>query len=83
MITSDLSLSCSNLVRLFEQNKKVVVVVTLLLRVNDEFDGIWTSCGLRRRFRSCYGGFGFYSLLDIMTKMVWSQGGHTVLFSDN
>ena len=51
--------------------------VTLLLRVNDEFDGIWTSCGLRRRFRSCYGGFGFYNHSDIMTKMVWSQGGHT------
>ena len=50
--------------------------VTLLLRVNDEFDGIWTSCGLRRRFRSCYGGFGFYNYSDIMTKMVWSQGGH-------
>ena len=50
--------------------------VTLLLRVNDEFDGIWTSCGLRRRFRSCHGGFGFYNHSDLMTKMVWSQGGH-------
>ena len=28
------------------------------------------------RFRSCYGGFGFYNHWDIMTKMVWSQGGH-------
>ena len=51
----------------------------MLLRVNDEFDGIWTSCGLRRRFRSCYGGFGFYNQSDIMTKMVWSQGGHIKL----
>ena len=24
----------------------------------------------------CYGGFGFYNHSDIMTKMVWSQGGH-------
>ena len=50
--------------------------VTLLLRLNDEFDGIWTSCGLRPRFRRGYGGFGFYNHSDIMTKMVWSQGGH-------
>ena len=34
--------------------------VTLLLRLNDEFDGIWASCGLRRRFRRGYGDFGFY-----------------------
>ena len=50
--------------------------VTQLLWLNDEFDGIWTSCGLRRRFRRGYGGFGFYDHLDIMTKIVWSQGGH-------
>ena len=50
--------------------------ITLLLRLNDEFDGIWTSCGLRRRFRRGYGDFGFYDHSDIMTKMVWSQGGH-------
>ena len=36
----------------------------------------WTSCGLRRRFRRGYGDFGFYDHSDIMTKMVWSQGGH-------
>ena len=28
--------------------------------LNDEFDGIWTFCGLRRRFSSCYEGFGLY-----------------------
>ena len=50
--------------------------VTLLLRLYDEFHGVWTSCGLRRRFKSCYGSFGFYDHSDIMTKMVWSQGGH-------
>ena len=50
--------------------------VTPLLWLNDEFDGIWTSCDLRRRFRCGYGGFGFYNHSDIMTKMVWSQGGH-------
>ena len=50
--------------------------VTLLLRLKDALDGIWTSCGLRRQFRSCYGGFSFYNHSDIMTKMVWSQGGH-------
>ena len=49
--------------------------VTLLLWVN-EFDGIWTSCGLQSQFWSCYGGLGFYDHLDIMTKMVWSQCGH-------
>ena len=48
--------------------------VTLLLRLNDEYDGIWTSCGLRRRFRRGYGDFGFYDHSDIMIKMVWSQG---------
>ena len=47
-----------------------------LLRLNDEFDGIWTSCGLRPRFSCGYGDFGFYNHSDIMTKMVWSQGGH-------
>ena len=50
--------------------------VTLLLRLNDKFDDIWTSCGLRRRFRHGYGCFGFYDHSDIMTKMVWSQDGH-------
>ena len=44
--------------------------------LNDEFDGVWNSCGLRRRFRSCYGDFGFYDHSGIRTKMVWSQGGH-------
>ena len=53
--------------------------MTLLLRLNDEFDGIWTSCDLRRRFKSCCGGFSFYDHSDIMTKMVWSQGGHIKL----
>ena len=48
---------------------------TLLLRLNDELDGIWTSCGLRRRFRRGYGNFGFYEHSDIVAKMVWSQGG--------
>ena len=48
----------------------------LLLRLNHEFDGIWTSCGLRPRFRCGYGDFGFYHLSYIMTKMVRSQGGH-------
>ena len=33
--------------------------------VNEKFDGIWTSCGLRRRFRCGYGGFGFYDHSDI------------------
>ena len=42
------------------------------LWLNDEFDGIWASCGLRRRFRCGYGGFGFYDHSDIMTKLVWS-----------
>ena len=41
--------------------------------LNDESDGVWTSCGLRRRFRSYYGGFDFYDHSDIMTKMVWSK----------
>ena len=31
---------------------------------------------LRRRFKCGYGGFGFYDHSDIVTKMVWSQGGH-------
>ena len=44
--------------------------------INEKFDGIWTSCGLRPRFRCGYGGFGFYDHSDIMTKMAWSQGGH-------
>ena len=35
-------------------------IVTLLLRLSDEFDGIWTSCDLGRRFRRGYGDFGFY-----------------------
>ena len=47
--------------------------VTLLLRLNDEFDGIWTSCGLRPRFRCGYGDFDFYNHSDIMTTLVWSQ----------
>ena len=47
-----------------------------LLRLNDEFDGIWTSCGLRPRFRCGDGGFGFYNHSDIVIKMVLSQGGH-------
>ena len=51
-------------------------IVTLLLGLNDEFDGIWTSRGLRSRFRHGYGNFGFYDHSNIMTKMVWSQGGH-------
>ena len=50
--------------------------VTRLLRLNDEFDGISTSCRSRFRFRRGYGDFGFYDHSDIMTKMVWSQGGH-------
>ena len=50
--------------------------ITLLLWLNDEFDGIWTSWGLQHRFRCDYDGFGFYDHLDIMIKMVWSQGGH-------
>ena len=36
MITSDLSLSCSNLVRLFKRNKVVVVVVAYQARINEE-----------------------------------------------
>ena len=51
--------------------------VTVLLRLNDEFDKIWSSCGLRSRFRCDYGDFGFYEHSDITNKMVWSQGGHT------
>ena len=50
--------------------------VTLLHQLNDEFDGVWISCGLGHRFRCGYDGFGFYDHLDIMTKMVWSQSGH-------
>ena len=50
--------------------------VTLLHQLNDEFDGVWISCGLRHRFRCGYDGFGFYNHSDIMTKMVWSQSGH-------
>ena len=50
--------------------------VTLLLRLNNEFDDIWTSCGLRRRFRRSYGDFGFYDHLNKMTKMVWSLDGY-------
>ena len=65
-------LYCYNTVLCFTAN------VTLLLRLNDEFDGIWTSFGLRPRFRCGYGAFGFYNHSDIMTKVVWSQGGHTV-----
>ena len=63
-------LYCYNTVLCFPAN------VSLLLRLNDEFDGIWTSCGLRPRFRCGYGDFSFYNHSDIMTKMVWSQGGH-------
>ena len=63
-------LYCYNTVHCFPAN------VTLLLRLNDKFDGIWTSGGLRPRFRCGYGDFGFYNHSDIMTKMVWSQGGH-------
>ena len=55
--------------------------VTLLLRLNDEFDSIWTSCCLLRRFRRGYGDFGFYDHSDIMTKMVWSQKGHITRLS--
>ena len=51
--------------------------VTLLHQLNDGFDGVWISCGLRHRFRCGYDGFGFYDHSDIMTKMVWSQGGDT------
>ena len=50
--------------------------VTLLHQLNDEYDGVWISCGLRRRFRCGYDGFGFYDHSDTMTKMVWSQSGH-------
>ena len=49
---------------------------TLLNQLNDEFYGVWISCGLRHRFRCGYDGFGFYDHSDIMTKMVWSQSGH-------
>ena len=48
----------------------------MFLRLKDEFDGIWTSCGLRRRFRRGYGDFGFCEHLGITTKMVWSHRGH-------
>ena len=47
----------------------------MLLRLNNEFGNIWTSCGLRHRFMRGYGDFGFYDHSDITTKLVWSQGG--------
>ena len=53
-----------------------IAYITQSLRLNDEIDGIWTSCGLRRRFGRGNGDFGFYDDSDILTKMVWSQGGH-------
>ena len=33
---------------------------------------------LHGQFRRGYDNFGFYDYFDIMTEMVWSQGGHTV-----
>ena len=48
----------------------------MLHQLNDKFDGVWISCGLRHRFRCGYDGFDFYDHLDIMTKMAWSQSGH-------
>ena len=60
-------LYCCSIVLCFTAN------VTLLHQLNDEFDGVWISCGLRHRFRCGYDGFGFYDHSDIMTKMAWSQ----------
>ena len=55
--------------------------VSLLFQLNGEFDGIWTSCGLPRRFGHGDGDFGFYDHSGIMTKMVWSELGTRYLKS--
>ena len=54
----------------------MILTVFGLLVVHGVDSGAVMEAMLRRRFRSCYGGFGFYDHSDIMTKMVWSQDGH-------
>ena len=50
--------------------------VTLLLRLSDEFDGIWTFCGFTASIKARLWRLRFYDHSDIMAKMLWSQGGH-------